>query len=168
MITRAHSGKPCRVVRSEWIDAWQQPGALLPMSLLATLIVWRHRSNVRDLFAGITDIIGGRSGAYEAKLADARETALREMLWFLTGDTNIRPLVAQGVRIWTDWPLATYRRETGEEITQKEFEQRIIEDAIARCNGNIGLAAQALELSPSTIYRKRLAWAELEARQGAA
>lgn len=34
---------------------------------------------VRDLFAGITDIIGGRSGAYEAKLADARETALNEM-----------------------------------------------------------------------------------------
>ncbi|NEX44995.1 YbjQ family protein [Pseudotabrizicola algicola] len=34
---------------------------------------------VRDLFAGITDIIGGRSGSYEAKLADARETALREM-----------------------------------------------------------------------------------------
>jgi uncharacterized protein YbjQ (UPF0145 family) len=34
---------------------------------------------VRDLFAGITDIIGGRSGAYEAKLADARETALAEM-----------------------------------------------------------------------------------------
>jgi len=32
--------------------AWQQPGALLPVSLLATLIVWRHRSNVRDLFAG--------------------------------------------------------------------------------------------------------------------
>jgi len=32
--------------------AWQQPGALLPMSLLALLIVWRHRSNVRDLFAG--------------------------------------------------------------------------------------------------------------------
>lgn len=24
------------------------------------------------------------------------KTALREMLWFLTGDTNIRPLVAQG------------------------------------------------------------------------
>jgi acyl phosphate:glycerol-3-phosphate acyltransferase len=32
--------------------AWQQPDALLPMGLLATLIVWRHRSNVRDLFAG--------------------------------------------------------------------------------------------------------------------
>jgi uncharacterized protein YbjQ (UPF0145 family) len=34
---------------------------------------------VRDIFASVTDIIGGRSGAYEAKLADARETALREM-----------------------------------------------------------------------------------------
>ncbi|WP_371038978.1 MULTISPECIES: heavy metal-binding domain-containing protein [unclassified Rhodosalinus] len=33
----------------------------------------------RDVFAGITDIIGGRSGAYEASLAEARETALREM-----------------------------------------------------------------------------------------
>ena len=34
---------------------------------------------VRDLFAGITDIIGGRSGAYEQKLGEGRETALREM-----------------------------------------------------------------------------------------
>ena len=34
---------------------------------------------VRDLFASVTDIIGGRSGAYETKLAEARETALREM-----------------------------------------------------------------------------------------
>ena len=34
---------------------------------------------VRDLFANITDIVGGRSGAYEDKLSDARETALGEM-----------------------------------------------------------------------------------------
>lgn len=34
---------------------------------------------VRDIFAGITDIVGGRSGMYEAKLADAREAALAEM-----------------------------------------------------------------------------------------
>lgn len=33
----------------------------------------------RDIFAGITDIIGGRSGAYEGELAKARETALREL-----------------------------------------------------------------------------------------
>lgn len=34
---------------------------------------------VRDFFAGITDIVGGRSGAYEAKLRDARETAFEEL-----------------------------------------------------------------------------------------
>jgi uncharacterized protein YbjQ (UPF0145 family) len=34
---------------------------------------------VRDFFAGITDVIGGRSGAYEAKLRDAREVAFREL-----------------------------------------------------------------------------------------
>lgn len=34
---------------------------------------------VRDLFAQVTDIIGGRSGAYESKLQEGRETALREL-----------------------------------------------------------------------------------------
>lgn len=33
----------------------------------------------RDFLAGITDMIGGRSDAYEGKLAEARETAIREM-----------------------------------------------------------------------------------------
>ncbi len=34
---------------------------------------------VRDLFAGVRDIVGGRSAAYEASLQEARETALREL-----------------------------------------------------------------------------------------
>ncbi|RSK32330.1 hypothetical protein EJA01_13830 [Rhodovulum iodosum] len=33
----------------------------------------------RDIFAGITDIIGGRSAAYEESLGKARTTALREL-----------------------------------------------------------------------------------------
>ena len=33
----------------------------------------------RDFFAGIRDIVGGRSGAYEASLREAKEIALREM-----------------------------------------------------------------------------------------
>lgn len=32
--------------------AWQQPEALLPMSALTALIVWRHRRNLRDLLDG--------------------------------------------------------------------------------------------------------------------
>lgn len=56
------------------------------------------------------------------------KTAIKEMLWFLTGQTNIQPLIRDKVHIWTDWPLATYRRETGEEISQVNFEKRIAED----------------------------------------
>lgn len=33
----------------------------------------------RDLFAGIRDVIGGRSGSYEKVLREAREHALREL-----------------------------------------------------------------------------------------
>ena len=33
----------------------------------------------KDLFAGIRDIIGGRSGAYEKELAKAREIAMSEL-----------------------------------------------------------------------------------------
>lgn len=57
------------------------------------------------------------------------KTAAREMLWFLTGDTNIRALCAQGVQIWTDWPLDKYRRETGETIAREDFSARIVADA---------------------------------------
>ncbi|MFT4028000.1 MAG: thymidylate synthase [Novosphingobium sp.] len=57
------------------------------------------------------------------------KTATREFLWFLTGQTNIRPLCAQGVEIWTDWPLERYRRETGETISRADFSARIVADA---------------------------------------
>ncbi|MEM9332752.1 MAG: heavy metal-binding domain-containing protein [Pseudomonadota bacterium] len=33
----------------------------------------------RDLFAGIRDLVGGRSGAYEQVLKEARETAIAEL-----------------------------------------------------------------------------------------
>ncbi|MFM1988624.1 MAG: hypothetical protein RJA99_1581 [Pseudomonadota bacterium] len=37
LITRAHSGKPCRVVRSAWSDAWAAPGAPEPLPM-----PWQH------------------------------------------------------------------------------------------------------------------------------
>lgn len=67
------------------------------------------------------------------------KTAIKEMLWFLTGGTNIQALLRDNVRIWTDWPLARYRRETGEQISQEEFERRILDDnAFASQWGELG------------------------------
>ncbi|MBJ6370622.1 heavy metal-binding domain-containing protein [Sedimentitalea arenosa] len=34
---------------------------------------------VRDFFASVTDVVGGRSGAYEQKLRDARAEAMAEI-----------------------------------------------------------------------------------------
>ncbi|MEP0390723.1 MAG: thymidylate synthase [Erythrobacter sp.] len=56
------------------------------------------------------------------------KTATREMLWFLTGETNIRPLVLQGVKIWNEWPHARYVKETGEDISLETFVERIADD----------------------------------------
>ena len=67
------------------------------------------------------------------------KSAVKELIWFLSGDTNIRPLVEQGVHIWTDWPLDRYRRATGEAIDRDAFEARIVEDAaFAREWGDLG------------------------------
>jgi len=37
------------------------------------------RTFMKDLFAGVRDIVGGRSGAYEKELRRAREIAMGEM-----------------------------------------------------------------------------------------
>ncbi|VVT14455.1 thymidylate synthase [Erythrobacter sp. EC-HK427] len=67
------------------------------------------------------------------------KAAVREMLWFLTGNTNIQPLLKQGVKIWSDWPLAKYRQKTGEDISQDDFEARIVaDDAFAANWGDLG------------------------------
>ncbi len=67
------------------------------------------------------------------------KAAAREMLWFLSGETNIRPLVAQGVHIWSDWPLDSYRRATGENISMEDFEAQILaDDAFAARWGDLG------------------------------
>jgi thymidylate synthase len=73
------------------------------------------------------------------------KVAAREMIWFLSGETNIAPLVAQGVHIWSDWPLECYRRETGEEISIADFEARILADG--------GFAARWGDLGP--VYGKQ-------------
>ena len=69
------------------------------------------------------------------------------------------------VSVQMDVPVVRTRIEV---LPMWRQEQRIIEEAVESFGGNIALAAQALELSPSTIYRKRQAWSEMDGKRGAA
>ena len=73
------------------------------------------------------DLAGGRMPLLTTKRVYWK-TATRELLWFLTGETNIRPLVLQGVHIWNEWPHARYVRETGDALSVEDFVTRIASD----------------------------------------
>lgn len=84
------------------------------------------------------------------------KTAVKEMLWFLTGGTNIRALLQQNVRIWSDWPLAHYRKATNTDISQADFEDRILADE--------QFAQQWGELGP--VYGKQWRrWVDAEGKE---
>lgn len=110
--------------------------------------IWEHGSErvdrtgvgTRSVFGAMLrfDLAGGAMPLLTTKRVYWK-TATRELLWFLTGETNIRALVLQGVGIWNDWPHARYVRETGDELALEDFVQRIADDeAFAARWGDLG------------------------------
>lgn len=72
-----------------------------------------------------------------------------ELLWFLQGDSNIRFLLQNKVRIWSAWPFKAYLVQTGQQIPipnseewkeqLKLYEQQVIEDEeFAKLYGDAG------------------------------
>ena len=58
------------------------------------------------------------------------KSILHELIWFISGDTNIRYLCQNGVRIWDDWPFATYAKSADYDgIDMKTFAARVADDA---------------------------------------
>lgn len=41
------------------------------------------------------------------------KSVVHELIWFIRGDTNLRYLVQNGVRIWNEWPFRHYLEESG-------------------------------------------------------
>ncbi|OGY68037.1 MAG: thymidylate synthase [Candidatus Zambryskibacteria bacterium RIFCSPLOWO2_01_FULL_45_43] len=69
---------------------------------------------------------------------------IAELLWFLSGETNIRPLVLQDVHIWDAWPYKQYCYAVKfgmplPNFTQDEFIKKIRDDEkFGRRWGNLG------------------------------
>lgn len=54
---------------------------------------------------------------------------IHELLWFLTGDTNIKYLVDRDVHIWDDWPYAVYKKSADyKNETKEQFIEKIKTD----------------------------------------
>ncbi len=78
------------------------------------------------------------------------KSILHELLWFISGDTNIRYLVQNGVGIWNEWPYQSWLRQTGQDKKHemhsapwkaglKEFVERIkTDDSFAQQYGDLG------------------------------
>ena len=68
------------------------------------------------------------------------KAVLGELLWFISGNTNIQPLVKQGIRIWNEWPYVAYCKSKdyhGETI--EEFAAKIADDdEFAKKYGELG------------------------------
>ena len=68
------------------------------------------------------------------------KSIIHELLWFISGDTNIKYLVDNDVRIWNDWPYAAYQKSNeyqGETI--EEFAAKVKESKeFANKWGNLG------------------------------
>lgn len=68
------------------------------------------------------------------------KSIIHELLWFINGDTNIKYLVDNGVRIWNDWPYASFKKSNdyhGE--TMDEFVEKVkTDDEFARVYGDLG------------------------------
>ena len=68
------------------------------------------------------------------------KSMLAELLWFISGSTNIQPLCKQHVRIWNEWPYEKYKKsEDYKGETMEEFVDKIVnDDEFAKKHGDLG------------------------------
>ncbi len=58
------------------------------------------------------------------------KSIIHELLWFIKGDTNIKYLVDNDVRIWNEWPYETFKKSNEyNNETIEEFALKVKEDA---------------------------------------
>lgn len=68
------------------------------------------------------------------------KSIIHELLWFISGDTNIKYLVDNGVKIWNEWPYRNFQKSSDyNKETLDEFVNKIkTDDVFALKYGNLG------------------------------
>jgi thymidylate synthase len=68
------------------------------------------------------------------------KSIIHELLWFISGDTNIKYLVDNNVKIWNDWPFETFKKSADyQNETMEEYVEKIkYDEDFAAKYGNLG------------------------------
>lgn len=71
---------------------------------------------------------------------------VHELLWFIKGDTNIKYLVDNNVKIWNEWPFESFKHS-------KDYQGETMEEFVAKIKSDDSFAAQFGNLGP--VYGKQ-------------
>ena len=143
----------------------QRPSDIL---VLARHFLARYAREEHKNFSGFTAEAAQQLTAadWPGNVRQLQNLIRRMVVMFDGGEISAPMLSAADIESQASAPM-TVEAPRGEKnrtiLPMWQQEQRIIEDAIAAFGGNISLAAAALEISPSTIYRKKQNWADMAA-----
>ncbi|MDE7112494.1 MAG: thymidylate synthase [Malacoplasma sp.] len=76
----------------------------------------------------------------------AYKAIFHELIWFLRGETNIKYLVDNDVKIWNEWPYENFKKS-------KDFRNETMQEFILKIKNNENFAKKYGELGP--VYGKQ-------------
>lgn len=85
----------------------------------------------------------------------AWNSLVTELLWFISGSTNIRPLVLADCNIWNEWPFVSWLKKTSQQVpVQGSAEWKtLLRDFIDRIKEDVAFAETYGDLGP--VYGKQ-------------
>ena len=90
---------------------------------------------------------------------------IHELIWFISGDTNIRYLVQNDVKIWNEWAFAKYLKKTGKDLSlprySPEWDTALLE-FVENIKNDDKFALEWWDLGP--VYGKQ--WRAWETKKG--
>ncbi len=119
----------CNYVLNNGLEKWDRTN-----TGTISLFGYQMRFNLRDGFPLVT-----------TKKVHLK-SIIHELLWFISGDTNIKYLVDNDVRIWNDWPYAKYQKSN-------EYKNETIDEFILKIKSDEQFAKKYGELGP--VYGKQ-------------
>lgn len=81
------------------------------------------------------------------------KSIIHELLWFISGDTNIKYLVDNDVRIWNEWPYEAYKKSS-------EFKNETMDEFVFKIKNDEEFSKKWGDLGPVYGYQ----WRHFEGR----